>query len=279
MIVVGIDFSANSAAAAQWAWRREPGGIRFVHAAPPRSELVLRTAAVRTELAPTRDRLREFVDAAGDQRDGQPVPDLVVEPGRPEEVLLAHARDADLLVVGRRGASALSALLAGSVSRSVARRARMPVAVIPPSAAAAPPSRVVVGVDGSDTAALALRWAAGEAERVGCPLVVAYAVPLVPWPPPFGIAPDPGGLDLEHGAALVGEELAKLEAELGHPVSASTVVQFETPGDLLLAHARADDLLVVGERGHSALAGLILGSTSERCISTAPCPVVVVPAE
>lgn len=51
--------------------------------------------------------------------------------GAPAETILEVARDADMIVVGSRGAGGFTKLLMGSVSSSIAHHAHCPVVVIP----------------------------------------------------------------------------------------------------------------------------------------------------
>jgi nucleotide-binding universal stress UspA family protein len=75
---------------------------------------------------------------------------------------------------------------------------------------------------------------------------------------------------LERALAAVGDETEGVEIE-------RRVVQGPA-AEVLVRAAAANDLLVVGSRGHGGFVGLLLGSVSQQCVHHAPCPVVVVHA-
>jgi nucleotide-binding universal stress UspA family protein len=143
------------------------------------------------------------------------------------------------------------------------------------------PDRIVVGVDGSDGARVALEWAVEEARLRGAPLVAVHA-----WQaPPLGMVggpfdapsmPDPQLMErVEAGARqLLERELAAVDTS---GVEIESVVEPRNPADALLDAARGARLLVVGTRGHGGFKGLLLGSVSQQASNHAPCPVVIVP--
>jgi nucleotide-binding universal stress UspA family protein len=53
------------------------------------------------------------------------------------------------------------------------------------------------------------------------------------------------------------------------------------PADLIADVAKESnaDLIVVGTRGHGRVAGMLLGSVTQRLLHVAPCPVLAVPAK
>jgi nucleotide-binding universal stress UspA family protein len=136
--------------------------------------------------------------------------------------------------------------------------------------------RIVVGVDGSASSKIALRWALRQAELTGSVVDAIHASQI---PAGFDLPPLARPHDLEKSAEDI---LAKAVADVGGAhadgVLRTRVVQ-GPPIVVLMREARSADLLVVGSRGHGAFVGALLGSVSQHCVQHAACPVVVVRAD
>ena len=136
-------------------------------------------------------------------------------------------------------------------------------------------ARIVVGVDGSDGASAALRWAVAEAElrHAALDAVTAWHIPYAAGSPAIGLVIDP-----EEERAYAHEQLEQVIGAIGaHPrVGINRVVVEGGAARALIEAAAGADLLVVGSRGRGGFKGLLLGSVSQQCIHHAPCPVVVV---
>jgi nucleotide-binding universal stress UspA family protein len=138
--------------------------------------------------------------------------------------------------------------------------------------------RIVVGVDGSETAELATRWAATEARCRGASLelVAAWEVPTNTYG--FGMAPITEDIvkGLQQAAEeIVGNAIDVVRDETGDIDVTTTVVEGQA-ARVLLDAARDADLLVVGSRGLGGFRELLLGSVSQQCAHYAACPVVIV---
>jgi nucleotide-binding universal stress UspA family protein len=136
---------------------------------------------------------------------------------------------------------------------------------------------VVVGVDGSEQATAAVRWAAQEAHRRRATLRVVHAWVWPLYRVPLGPAPGaPPGAGLRAAAesvlASARSTARAVAAEL--PVVTSLEVGAAVPA--LLRAAEGAALLVVGNRGLGGFSGLLLGSTGIAVSARATCPVVVV---
>jgi nucleotide-binding universal stress UspA family protein len=133
---------------------------------------------------------------------------------------------------------------------------------------------VVVGVDESDGAAEALRWAVREADARGAVLTAVLAWSWLDqhhlyrsesFDPTFDEDDALGTLE-RIVARTLGDEVPGIRLQVVNALAGSGLVE-----------AAADaDLLVVGARGLGGFKGLLVGSTSQYCLHHAPCPVVVV---
>jgi nucleotide-binding universal stress UspA family protein len=132
---------------------------------------------------------------------------------------------------------------------------------------------VVVGVDGSEPSKNALRWAARYAKAVGETVhaVIAWETPTM-----FGLEL-PAGLDVDFAAEALSVLTKAVETALGPSpeVKIHTSAVQGHPAVVLVREAHGADILALGNRGHSTLTGIMLGSVSLHCVSHAPCPVVV----
>ncbi|MFF8633585.1 universal stress protein [Streptomyces pilosus] len=133
---------------------------------------------------------------------------------------------------------------------------------------------LVVGVDGSEPSLRAADWAADEAALRGVPLRVVYACL---WERYEGapLARDigkPTELPLPQDVVAAASERARAR----HPgLRVSADVVFEEPEYALVREARNAAALVVGNRGRSGLAEMLLGSVSLTVAAHADCPVIV----
>ncbi|MFF3315929.1 universal stress protein [Streptomyces sp. NPDC003035] len=131
---------------------------------------------------------------------------------------------------------------------------------------------IVAGVDGSPESLAAADWAAREAGRRRLPLRLVHAWR---W--------DPLDLPLRQDRAsqerMADDVLRKAESALAerHPTLPLTAeVVPDTPVAALLSTEERAEMVVIGSRGHGAVAGFLLGSYGQQIIAAAHRPVVAV---
>jgi nucleotide-binding universal stress UspA family protein len=131
---------------------------------------------------------------------------------------------------------------------------------------------IVVGIDASWQNSGALDWALAESHRTGRPIL---AVHVIEEKLPLGATFTPPGTDkaAEHLVADVAAYLAGHDGAVGHRTEMLT----GNPAATLVETATTGSVLVVGRRGTSRLARLLIGSTAEAVTHLAAGPVVVVP--
>lgn len=176
------------------------------------------------------------------------------------------------VVVGRRGISDLKHRLLGSVSQYLATHASGPVVVVPANWSGRPCRRIVVGFDGSDHSAAALRWALDVAPS-GATVVALIAIDVIPWLSPEVV-------EQRHPEEIeAGKQRILALADAADPEQRAERVVVIHGARHALAEVDADaDLIVVGPRGIGGLARAVLGSVTTWLLHDAPCPVAVVPS-
>lgn len=284
-IVVGIDGSANSDAALDWAiteatGRRRPlhlfsAGIRQI----PGGEAIyhdseLDAAVTRQALVAADDHL-----AAAALRVVERSPDLDITTqsavDRSAGGLVDLSSRADTIVLGRSGHGRVVGALLGSVAMQVVTHAQCPVVVVHESTDDPAKARgVVVGVDGSAVSELALDYAFEQASWRGVHLDVVHAW----WTTvPSGLTQ---GVKADH---ITRERLTLSESLVGWSEKFPDVeVRMSIPmGPVVLTLTEAAEnavLLVVGSRGRGGFRSLLLGSVSQGVLQHAACAVAVVRA-
>ena len=136
--------------------------------------------------------------------------------------------------------------------------------------------RILLAVDGSDHAMHAARKAAELArcmKSVELRIVVAYdPIPLYLGEPNMQIAITNRKGEAEDVLNTfvkeVGDVPCEIHTEIIEGDAASAIIE--------VANVRKSDVIVMGSRGLGRLAGLVLGSTSQKVVAHAPCPVLIV---
>jgi len=139
-IIVGVDGSGHSKRALEWAMkeaalRHESLTVITVHQA---IKGYYGTAVVNPEDRTLTERARAAAQAEADKvlaELGESRPEAITVKavnGFPVEELLAAAENADIIVLGSRGAGGFTRLLLGSVSSQIAQHAPCPVLIVPP---------------------------------------------------------------------------------------------------------------------------------------------------
>ncbi|MDA2890267.1 universal stress protein [Mycolicibacterium sp. BiH015] len=141
------------------------------------------------------------------------------------------------------------------------------------------PSGIVVGVDGSQEAGAAVRWAAREAHLHGLPITLMHAVrrPIVTWPlaPSDHIAIE-GELQNAEDALKHARQAALAIADQGQPLDVHIEIPRSGAVEALVDASKDAHMVVVGSRGMGRIGRLLLGSVSSGLIHHARCPVTVV---
>jgi nucleotide-binding universal stress UspA family protein len=289
-VVAGVDGSAESLVAADWAAReatRRELPLRLLHSfdqAMPNLWIDFPPVALDLE-EPLRAAREKLGATATDLREKYPELSVkaTITAGRPAETLVERSGEAHLIVVGARGHGGFTGLLTGSVSAQIAAHAQCPVVVVRPGeaeGASGDARQVLVGVDVSPESEAALEFAFDAAARRGVPLVALHvwqtllSSHLGSTSRPHHESPEA----IDEANRILAEQLAGWSQKYPDVKVDQRAVYGFNPAAELLDAARTAGLVVVGCRGRGGFAGLLLGSVSRTVVHHSPSPVAVVHA-
>jgi len=199
--------------------------------------------------------------------------------GEPPEVLIdiAQGKKADLIALGTYGRKGWKRLLMGSVTSQVILNAPCDVLVVKRQCNECTGSyqSLLVPYDGSEFSKKALTRAAGMAKEEGGQVTVLYVIPRYEEMMEF-YRSDSIKRSLYAEAEKILGEAKKISSALG--VSIITEVREGHASDEIVAASRKheNDLIAMGTYGWKGMSNAIMGSTTNRVISHASCPILVV---
>ena len=197
--------------------------------------------------------------------------DYKVIENSPTEAILAEAeaRDVGLIVMGTTGKSGMKRFTMGSVAESVTREAKVPVLTVRDKkwALAAEPKleRILVPVNYTQGAMDALETAACFAQVVGAKLIVTHIVESD-----------------DYNESSAKEQLCQwVPARTQGKCEFETVVRQGNAAEQIVQLAASEhaDMVVIAAVHKPFLETTIIGTTSERVMRHASCPVMIVPAQ
>lgn len=141
-------------------------------------------------------------------------------------------------------------------------------------------TNIMVATDGSGGACRAIDVAAKLAKALACDLLIVTVADRL-LEEEVRQLPHGGATAGDLLEALTGQTLKAAEArarEIGAPLIEVRTCWGDVTQSLIDVAAQTSSMMiVVGRRGRGQLAGLLLGSVSQKLVSLAPCAVVVVP--
>ncbi len=206
--------------------------------------------------------------------------------GKPfnEICVLARARGTDLIVMATHGRSGLKRILLGSTTERVVRHAPCSVLTIPSRAIGSSGGKsrpfrlkkIIVPIDFSEISTRALPYAAVLAERFDAEIILLHIIEPLPLPADSAYLPADYQSEDQNTAKnnLNGLSSNAFRSNL----SVRTLVRNGQPFDEITRTAASlgADMVILTTHGYTGLMHVLLGSTAERVVRYADCPVLVV---
>ncbi len=138
-------------------------------------------------------------------------------------------------------------------------------------------SKVLVPIDFSDYSKNALKYAVNFVKHFHAQLFLVYVVEPVIYPPDFSMGQIAiPSVDLEMDKRAI-DELDKLaELEIPADIKVKSIVKTGKPFIEIIEIAEEEniDLIIIATHGHTGMEHILFGSTAEKVVRKAPCPVL-----
>jgi nucleotide-binding universal stress UspA family protein len=137
--------------------------------------------------------------------------------------------------------------------------------------------KVLVPIDFSDYSKSALKYAVNFAKSFNAEIILIYVVEPVIYPPDFSMGQIAMPSITTEWDDRAKDELAKLaKNEISGVNSVKTVIKTGKPFVEIIETAKEEDvdLIIIATHGHSGVEHILFGSTAEKVVRKAPCPVL-----
>ncbi len=139
--------------------------------------------------------------------------------------------------------------------------------------------RILVPIDFSEHSKNALAYAASLAELFKAELLLVYVVEQILYPADFGFGQAAPPIVVQELRQRSEKELDKLlHLPILKNLTARSCVRAGNPYLEIISTAEEEqiDLIIIATHGHTGVEHLLFGSTAEKVVRKAPCPVLVV---
>lgn len=297
-VLVPIDFSSESFKALRFAkllGKRLGAKLHLVHVVPPPAASRLRHGRwvifAKEVAAHARKRLADL--AAKSSLSARPKP-YTVRIGKIADEINAVARvtNPGLIAIATRGHTGIKRAFLGSTTEEVVRNAPCPVLVVREKEAASVKQRarrgrtplqfrkILVPVDFSENSRLGLEYAMRFAREFRARVLVFHSV----FVPAYVLGNEYTAREVPNLIAIqqdyAKEEMEQLREEVsGKGSEIETEIGFGSPVEQISDYVAQEDvdLIITSTHGRTGLQRVFIGSTAERIVRHAPCPVLVVP--
>ncbi|RMF58553.1 MAG: universal stress protein [Calditrichaeota bacterium] len=287
-ILVPVDFSENSQKAVEWALllgEYFKADITLIHVLLFYQEDVGKSNRMEAFEQLVKEKEQEIHRQLEEQsrivkQENLNINSVLMRGISPADTLLefVHEKNFDLVVMGTHGKTGLRHFVQGSVAEKMVRNSPVPVLTIHRTVENNAIHRILVPVDFSIYSTEALMWANEIAVRYQAKLVLLHVIEREVYPSFYTEEAELPPVD-ENLHSLAREQLREFVSDFVDESAIEEIVVREGPAHKEIVDFVKEkdiDLLVIATHGLTGLEYLLMGSTAEKVIRWATCPVLTV---